>query len=31
VLVARDLDFRPVYELRMLKARTAAVTAEPSR
>jgi type IV secretion system protein VirB10 len=30
VLVARDLDFRPVYELRMLKVRTAATT-EPSR
>lgn len=31
VLVARDLDFRPVYELRMLKVRTAAATTEPSR
>lgn len=31
VLVARDLDFRPVYELRMLKAHTAAAISEPSR
>lgn len=31
VLVARDLDFRPVYELKMLKTRTTAATPELSR
>jgi len=31
VLVARDLDFRPVYELKMLKTRAADATPQSSR
>jgi type IV secretion system protein VirB10 len=31
VLVARDLDFRHVYQLKLLKARASAGTSEPAR